>query len=344
MHVCQTSRCTGVRDDCQPLEADKCGLCGGDGSTCRKATHSLEPFITKTGHVHYKVADIPKEVKCLKILKEPSNIANIALQTKAGRVFFQHQKGMVNSTEIEYRGSLLLYTRTTNGSELVTAWGTVKASFAIKVKLTGRIRDTKGLPVVTVMYVKDKDKDKDYSYSWNSGNWSDCTLTCGGGVTMREVSCIRHRRRGAAVLVQDSFCEKAVGGKPNHMSFCNSFECPRSDKPPVHIWHTENWSTCSDYCGYQTRKVICQEVLPESTRVTVNDSLCNHVPKPPTKNPCQGPTCPECRNKTGYCQFGITSGFLRCDDVRHRDMCCESCRSLTTTTTPTITTTRPGTS
>jgi hypothetical protein len=60
---------------------------------------------------------------------------------------------------------------------------------------------------------------------------------------MREVSCIRHRRRGAAVLVQDSFCEKAVGGKPNHMSFCNSFECPRSDKPPVHIWHTENWST-----------------------------------------------------------------------------------------------------
>ena len=157
------------------------------------------------------------------------------------------------------------------------------------------------------------------SYSWKISHWSSCTRTCEGGVRMRQVVCQRHhpRRRGHAVATKDSFCEEAVGDKPNQINLCNSFGCPVSGEPPVYTWHSGNWSKvrmseffnsfeisnsdlwqCSDPCGYQTRKVICQEVLPASARAVADDSFCSSKTKPQHKIQCNSPSCPPVLGKT----------------------------------------------
>ncbi len=60
-----------------------------------------------------------------------------------------------------------------------------------------------------------------WSYQWKTGNWSNCSVSCGGGTQSRSVTC--YRNDGQTVL--DSLCIKYVGSKPITSQVCNTQAC-----------------------------------------------------------------------------------------------------------------------
>lgn len=61
-------------------------------------------------------------------------------------------------------------------------------------------------------------------YSWVVGSWSECSVSCGGGVQSRSVQCTRND----GMIVAESNCITAGLTKPATSRACNTQDCPVS--------------------------------------------------------------------------------------------------------------------
>ncbi|XP_043941316.1 A disintegrin and metalloproteinase with thrombospondin motifs 12 [Protopterus annectens] len=84
--------------------------------------------------------------------------------------------------------------------------------------------------------------------NWTVSNWSECTVTCGGGVRTRSVTCLKSNER---------ICD--LSKKPNGKSLCNLQQCPRRKNviPPVVKSNKEN----------NIMKVLPKRIIPISRRI-----------------------------------------------------------------------------
>jgi hypothetical protein len=76
-----------------------------------------------------------------------------------------------------------------------------------------------------------------WSYSWKTGNWGNCTQTCGGGTQSRSVYCYR----ADGFTVNDSLCS---GTKPNSSQICNTHSCQECRYNVT--TNADNYGTCYD--------------------------------------------------------------------------------------------------
>ncbi len=113
--------------------------------------------------------------------------------------------------------------------------------------------------------------------SWNEGNWSRCSLACGGGQKTRIVQC----RNASGVTILDSEC---AGAKPTTTMSCNPQTCTAD-----YNWNIGPYGSCSQTCGGGTkfRNVTCQE----RAGAYVSESFCATA-KPNTSTACNTETCP----------------------------------------------------
>lgn len=60
-------------------------------------------------------------------------------------------------------------------------------------------------------------------HSWKASEWTQCSVTCGGGTQVRQVECVSHDGSGRQP-VEDSLCETYTP-KPVSQQTCNMQHC-----------------------------------------------------------------------------------------------------------------------
>jgi hypothetical protein len=116
------------------------------------------------------------------------------------------------------------------------------------------------------------------SYFWNTGGWSSCSASCGGGTQTRSVWC----QGSDGGTYPDGNCG---GGKPATSQSCNTGCCPVNGG-----W--SGWSSCSASCGGGTQTRSCNSPSPS----------CGG-------NPCSGSTSQSCNTQgcAQNCRWQSTS-------------------------------------
>ncbi|KAG8040963.1 hypothetical protein G9C98_001951 [Cotesia typhae] len=91
---------------------------------------------------------------------------------------------------------------------------------------------------------------------WNTGHWSQCTKSCGGGIKERRVDCvIRWFNGDKEERVGDEECTRFGFNKPRTHRPCQRIPCDFT-------WKEGSWSECSADCGdgIQRRAVTCHRI------------------------------------------------------------------------------------
>ncbi|XP_047126186.1 uncharacterized protein LOC101238552 isoform X2 [Hydra vulgaris] len=117
-------------------------------------------------------------------------------------------------------------------------------------------------------------------FSWVADQWSSCTVTCGGGVKTRNVSCtdeVTNLTHSAEKCVQQL--------QPETVKPCNEFECDSF------VWELKVEGQCTKTCGggLKARIVYCVNIR---SKIIVSNSYCSG-PSPPVVVACNEHMCPE---------------------------------------------------
>eukprot|EP01029_Cantina_marsupialis_P023369 TRINITY_DN581278_c0_g1_i2.p1 TRINITY_DN581278_c0_g1~~TRINITY_DN581278_c0_g1_i2.p1 ORF type:complete len:1587 (-),score=238.16 TRINITY_DN581278_c0_g1_i2:149-4909(-) len=152
--------------------------------------------------------------------------------------------------------------------------------------------------------------------NWEIGEvWSECSVSCGGGISERSVVCLEDETG----VVADDKCE-SISTKPISSKECNTQICS--------VWEIETeWSDCSNE-GFSTRSVSCKQGVN-----TVNDSNCVAISKPRTSKTCdprenyhwkygKWSDCSE------YCEGGISTRVAVCADAVDNTLADSECNNL----------------
>lgn len=114
--------------------------------------------------------------------------------------------------------------------------------------------------------------------TWWKGPWQKCSQSCGKGISIRSVLCIRSSGNDEQVALKDEECTK-ISEKPDVVRSCLRKPCPLA-------WTVGAWTKCSVSCGQgiKKRRVACAAADPrekcDSKAVPISWAYCNDRPCP----------------------------------------------------------------
>ncbi|XP_016410715.1 A disintegrin and metalloproteinase with thrombospondin motifs 17-like [Sinocyclocheilus rhinocerous] len=137
-------------------------------------------------------------------------------------------------------------------------------------------------------------------YRWVTGEWAQCSVTCGKGLQQREVGCVYQLQNGTYIPTRDLYC---LSYKPASVQHCEGRHC-------LTVWEASEWSKCSSECGRGSRK--------RTVTCTNPQGLCDPVSRPAEVEMCEDHSkCYEW--KTGEwskcsssCGRGLQSRVVQC--------------------------------
>ncbi|KNC55690.1 uncharacterized protein AMSG_01959 [Thecamonas trahens ATCC 50062] len=114
---------------------------------------------------------------------------------------------------------------------------------------------------------------------WSVGTYGACSVSCGGGVATRPVTC----QLASGTVIDDALCE-IEAAKPSTSQACNTQSCA------TYSWQTGSFGACSVACGggSQSRSVDCVE---SATGTIVAETNCDAGSKPATSQSCNSQVC-----------------------------------------------------
>ncbi|KAK2514901.1 Adamts18 [Columba guinea] len=119
---------------------------------------------------------------------------------------------------------------------------------------------------------------------WSTGEWSECSKSCGGGEQSRLIQCVQKRAFQREEAVAHSLCPVST---PAQVRVCNSQDCPPE-------WSLGLWSQCSKTCGRGVKKrdVYCKSTGSPSAKI-LPESMCSRDHKPESQQTCVLGRCPK---------------------------------------------------
>uniref|UniRef100_A0AAR2L535 Ig-like domain-containing protein n=1 Tax=Pygocentrus nattereri TaxID=42514 RepID=A0AAR2L535_PYGNA len=303
LDMCINGICQEVGCDRQlgsNAKEDNCGVCAGDGSTCRLVRGQALP---------HTVIEVQLGSRNLRLTAKGPDMIVIEAHTPGGR----REELAFTST-----GSYTLANNTVDyqkGSERQTlrCHGPLSADFTIKV-------DT----VMQFMFYQP------IRYQWRETDFFPCSVTCGGGYQLNSADCVDIRYNKT---VPDHHCHSyPENNKPKpKLKECNMDPCLESDGfkevmpydhfQPLPRWEQNPWTSCSVSCGggSQERSVVCVEEDMQGQLVQVEEWKCTHSPRPTNKQTCNNFSCPkwvamEWSQCTVTCGRGLRYRVVLCID------------------------------
>ncbi|XP_062417646.1 ADAMTS-like protein 3 isoform X2 [Pungitius pungitius] len=314
--VCQEVGCdrqlgSGARED-------NCGVCGGDGSTCRLVRGQALLHLTPEQSMK-TVVEVPLGSRLFRLhAKGPNTLVTEAISLK-GRV---EEISLVSPGSYVIGNTSLDLQRGTDRQTLRTH-GPLNADFIIKMKYGGS-KDT----VVQFLFYQP------IRYQWRETDFFPCSVTCGGGYQLNSAECTDIRSN--QTLPEHHCNSYPENTKPTpKLKECNMDPCPESDGfkevlpydhfQPLPRWEQGPWTQCSASCGqgggWQVRSMLCMEEDMQGRFSQVDEWKCTHSPRPVARQICNAFACPqwvamEWSQCTVTCGHGLRYRVVLCIDHR----------------------------
>uniref|UniRef100_A0A3B1JGL4 ADAM metallopeptidase with thrombospondin type 1 motif 8 n=1 Tax=Astyanax mexicanus TaxID=7994 RepID=A0A3B1JGL4_ASTMX len=259
------------------MRLDKCGVCGGDGTSCRKISGSLN----KATFGYNDVVTIPAGATNIDIkqrshrgIKHDGNY--LAVKAEDGNYILNGNFSVSTAEQdIPVRGAVLRYSGSSTTMERLLSFQELKQTITIQVLSTAgdaappRIKYTFFLSREVPFSKPGADGNTSPQVitpfggaDWVLGEWSECSKSCGAGWSRRSVEC--QDRAGSPSY----FCDADL--RPADIRPCGDLPCP--------VWQMGPWSACSRTCGQgeRRRSVLCMDY----TGKAVEPEKCNPEKRP----------------------------------------------------------------
>uniref|UniRef100_A0A8C5RUR5 ADAMTS like 4 n=1 Tax=Laticauda laticaudata TaxID=8630 RepID=A0A8C5RUR5_LATLA len=290
---CLTPGCDGILGSNRTL--DKCGVCGGDHTTCKLVWGN------------YSETNVP--IGYHRILQIPAGAAQIQVREMARSPNYLGRSRMIPGSA-GLAGTIFVYSDREEG-ELLTAEGpTTKALDLYMIfqqdnpgvsyqfllaqpegahrnavyRCVSRasqeeVGEEKCHPVPKPPGQEEICNTDPCPAFWDAGGWSACSRSCGPGTQHRQVLC-RQIYANRTTMVHPQRCSHLQ--KPGATQDCQVLFCSH--------WQVQsNWSSCSVLCGtgHRTRHVRCVGNHGDLLR----DSDCPDIHRPQSTEPCNMGPC-----------------------------------------------------
>ncbi|XP_066561895.1 A disintegrin and metalloproteinase with thrombospondin motifs 1 [Amia ocellicauda] len=272
--VCVQGQC--VKAGCDRVigsskKFDKCGVCGGDSSTCKKVTGSLD----RARPGYQDVVTIPAGATHIDIKQRApggsqQDNSYLALRGVGGAYLLNGEYTLTTlETDVSLRGALLRYSGSSAALERIRSFGPLPEPLTVQVLSVGSAprprvkysyfapRPAPARPAVSFNAIQET-----AAADWVLREWGPCSRSCGGGVQQRLVECLDPRGRPSTDCAPEL--------QPPGSRRCAPAACPQ--------WLLGDWSSCSKSCGRGFRKRLLRCVSEEG-RVLPQDSC------PPAEKP-----------------------------------------------------------
>ncbi|KAG8434719.1 hypothetical protein GDO86_012898 [Hymenochirus boettgeri] len=267
LKVCVQGQCISAGCDHiigSSKKLDKCGVCGGDGTSCRKISDSFN----KSKYGYTDIVCIPAGATNIDIKKrsQHSNIYDgnyLAIKKADGTyllngdfaVSYMEQDLHLQGIVLKYSGSLTTLERIKSFHPLPEAL-TIQLLSVLIDTIPSKVKYSFFVPK-TVPYSKEKSR---LSYNllrplitsqWILGDWLPCSKSCGFGWQRRTVEC-QDVEGGSS-----DQCSQEL--QPEDVRPCGDLPCP--------IWRVGNWLPCSQSCGagIRSQRVFCVDYTGKET-------------------------------------------------------------------------------
>uniref|UniRef100_A0A670JTA8 ADAMTS like 3 n=1 Tax=Podarcis muralis TaxID=64176 RepID=A0A670JTA8_PODMU len=302
LDMCISGICQAVGCDRQlgsNAKEDNCGVCAGDGSTCRLVRGQTKIHLSPEKREETVIA-VPHGSHSARItVKGPAHlvIESKTLQGDSG----EHSFGapgtfVIENTTVEFQKGA--------ERETIKIPGPLGADFIIKARYAAP-KDS----VVQFFFYQP------ISHQWRQTEFFPCTVTCGGGYQLNSAECVDIRSKR---VVPDQYCHYYPENKKPKpkLKECNMDPCPSS-------WEHNPWTACSVSCGggIQRRSFVCVEETMHGEILQVEEWKCMYAPKPRVMQACNLYDCPkwialEWSQCTVTCGRGLRYRVVLCIDHR----------------------------
>ncbi|KAK6493207.1 ADAMTS-like protein 1 [Huso huso] len=306
---------------------DNCGVCNGDGSTCRLVRGQYKSQLS-TSKMEDTVIAIPYGSRHVRlVLKGPDHLH---LETKT----LQGQEGenSLSTTGSHHIDNTTVDFQKFPDKEILRMSGPLGADFTVKIRYVSASDSI----VQFIFY-------QPIIHRWKETDFFPCSATCGGGYQLTSAECFDLR---SGRVVADQYCHyypENVKPKPK-LRECNMDPCPASDGykeimpydlyHPLPRWESSPWTACSKTCGggIQRRSVSCVEEDIQGNITPVEEWKCMYTPKMPIIQPCNIFDCPKWLAQewslcTVTCGQGLRYRVVLCID--HRGLHAGGCNPKT---------------
>uniref|UniRef100_A0A8C8RHX3 ADAM metallopeptidase with thrombospondin type 1 motif 20 n=1 Tax=Pelusios castaneus TaxID=367368 RepID=A0A8C8RHX3_9SAUR len=272
--LCRQAGCDHVLNS--KARRDKCGICGGDNSSCKTLAGTFN-----SAHYGYNVVvKIPMGATNIDIRQhsysgKPEDDNYLALSDTHGN-FILNGNFVVSMSkkEIGIQGAIFEYSGSNNTVERINSTDRLEEELILQVLCVGNLYN----PDVRYSFNVPIEERHDL-FTWDPyGPWQDCSKMC-QGLRRRKVTCVR---KSDHLVVSDQRCEHIP--PPLAVSEQCNTQCELR-------WHNVGRSECTSQCGpgYRSLDIHCMKYsVSKGLSVPVDDKYCADQQKPPMRESCHG--------------------------------------------------------